>query len=479
MFLQHTSFDTHSSVDMLAHAIDNPAPSTIVLISGDRDFAYPLSILRLRRYHIVLITLSNAHPSLKAQASLCFNWFSDVSGTVQPTSPRRGKTSIPPTNDRYHSDIKSYNLSRFTFQEPYDEKSANSVEFINHVQDNPKEGDICLTPRKCDFRPDFSPPELEPSKRQPATSMSSTNSRNEIESPARVIYSPVASSSHALPNYKIETPLIIRTETSHDSNSSQTLPSSDGNTPKRAPHGDVVASGFHTLRGSTSLPNLVLGHEVASATTQPVSSQQTQILPPEPDLRGFSTSPSPQQQQQQNKYSIKSDRQLAVNQTYDPDGNPNSSPAHLNISPTNVATSLPTPSFTPPSSINHTTTTTTAMPTVAAQSPKKVKTTNPTPQPSPLPPPPPPPSPPPPPPPAAVPDKFKTLVEYLKTYRSKGNVRPLRTQIAVELSRDSTTYRQAGVTKFRDYAAMAEKEGIIELGGWQGTAWIALLEQWV
>ena len=62
---------------MLAHAIDNPAPSTIVLISGDRDFAYALSTLRLRRYHIVLITLSNAHQSLTARASLCFNWISD------------------------------------------------------------------------------------------------------------------------------------------------------------------------------------------------------------------------------------------------------------------------------------------------------------------------------------------------------------------------------------------------------------------
>ena len=44
-----------------------------------------------------------------------------------------------------------------------------------------------------------------------------------------------------------------------------------------------------------------------------------------------------------------------------------------------------------------------------------------------------------------------------------------------ELSHD----RQAGVMEFHDYAAMAEKEGIIALGGWQGMAWIALLEQWV
>ena len=112
------------------------------------------------------------------------------------------------------------------------------------------------------------------------------------------------------------------------------------------------------------------------------------------------------------------------------------------------------------------------MPTAAAQ--RSVKTTNPA-QPPPTPPPPPPPTPPPPPPPA-VPDKFRILVQCLKSHRSKGILRPLRSQIAVEIARNGTTYRRAGVTKFRDYAAIVEKEGIISLGGWQGTAWMALLE---
>ena len=66
------------TVDMLAYAIDNPAPSTIVLISGDRDFAYALSILRLRRYQVVLVTLPTAHPSLTSQASICFDWLNDI-----------------------------------------------------------------------------------------------------------------------------------------------------------------------------------------------------------------------------------------------------------------------------------------------------------------------------------------------------------------------------------------------------------------
>ncbi|KAF9533387.1 hypothetical protein CPB83DRAFT_471557 [Crepidotus variabilis] len=32
-------------VDMLAYAIDTPSPATVVIITGDRDFAYALSIL--------------------------------------------------------------------------------------------------------------------------------------------------------------------------------------------------------------------------------------------------------------------------------------------------------------------------------------------------------------------------------------------------------------------------------------------------
>ena len=63
---------------MLAYAIDNPAPSTIILITGDRDFAYALSILKHRRYQVVLVTLSNAHTSLVHQASIRFDWYNDV-----------------------------------------------------------------------------------------------------------------------------------------------------------------------------------------------------------------------------------------------------------------------------------------------------------------------------------------------------------------------------------------------------------------
>ncbi|KAJ6486081.1 hypothetical protein C8R47DRAFT_1128944 [Mycena vitilis] len=70
---------TPNAVDMLAYAMDHPAPATLILISGDRDFAYAVSILRLRRYEVVIISLM-AHVSLKSQASACLDWNIDVMG---------------------------------------------------------------------------------------------------------------------------------------------------------------------------------------------------------------------------------------------------------------------------------------------------------------------------------------------------------------------------------------------------------------
>ena len=59
---------------MLTYAMDNCSTSTIILISGDRDFLYAVSILRLRRFRVVLMTPSNVHSGLKAQASLTYEW---------------------------------------------------------------------------------------------------------------------------------------------------------------------------------------------------------------------------------------------------------------------------------------------------------------------------------------------------------------------------------------------------------------------
>src|ERR1700722_3909313 len=65
---------------MLAFAIDNPSPATIILISGDRGFVYAMSVLRLRRYYVIVMAPNSAHSSLLSQASAIVDWQVDILG---------------------------------------------------------------------------------------------------------------------------------------------------------------------------------------------------------------------------------------------------------------------------------------------------------------------------------------------------------------------------------------------------------------
>ena len=203
---------------MLAHAIDNAAPSTIVLISGDRDFAYALSILRFRHYRIVLITHPDAHQSLRAQASISFDWVSEVLEPVDPTlsnqpSPqaRRGKISSPPAHDKFFSGSTGHNPPSSLFQESYDEKSANNA---NDLQDETRCSEIprTLSKRKHDSLPPCS-------KRLLAASSMDLN--NGPETPARVVHSSVAS-CYTYPNESLKTPFATTPCSSESKFSSKT-----------------------------------------------------------------------------------------------------------------------------------------------------------------------------------------------------------------------------------------------------------------
>ncbi|TFK53043.1 hypothetical protein OE88DRAFT_1627373 [Heliocybe sulcata] len=85
-------------VDMLAFALDHPVPATVILISGDCDFAYAVSTLRLRGYEVVIIAPKPASTTIKSVASLVLDWDSDVLGraTNVPSllSGRRSRNSF-------------------------------------------------------------------------------------------------------------------------------------------------------------------------------------------------------------------------------------------------------------------------------------------------------------------------------------------------------------------------------------------------
>ena len=77
--------------------MDTPAPTTIFLISGDRDFVYTISVLALRQYRVVLLAPKSAHSSLKEQADAHYLW-PDHFMTNTPRPTELPSTSISGTN---------------------------------------------------------------------------------------------------------------------------------------------------------------------------------------------------------------------------------------------------------------------------------------------------------------------------------------------------------------------------------------------
>ncbi|KAI0683640.1 limkain-b1-type NYN domain-containing protein, partial [Cytidiella melzeri] len=61
-------------VDMMTFAMDTEAPATVVILSGDRDFVYAISILRLRGYRTVVIAPKQTHINFKYRASEVLDW---------------------------------------------------------------------------------------------------------------------------------------------------------------------------------------------------------------------------------------------------------------------------------------------------------------------------------------------------------------------------------------------------------------------
>ncbi|KAF8201502.1 hypothetical protein BJ912DRAFT_945543 [Pholiota molesta] len=77
-----------------------------------------------------------------------------------------------------------------------------------------------------------------------------------------------------------------------------------------------------------------------------------------------------------------------------------------------------------------------------------------------------------------VPLVFKSLVQTLKLQQSKGFPRPSRAVIAYMMYKSGFVYKDAGVNNFSQYAALAEKQGIVELGGNEGDGSISLTPEY-
>ncbi|KAF8969793.1 hypothetical protein BDZ97DRAFT_160431 [Flammula alnicola] len=65
---------------MIAYAWDHGVPRTFVVITGDRDLAYAVSVLRMRNFRVVVMSPAGTHSDLGAQASAQLDWSKLVLG---------------------------------------------------------------------------------------------------------------------------------------------------------------------------------------------------------------------------------------------------------------------------------------------------------------------------------------------------------------------------------------------------------------
>ncbi|CED84070.1 NYN domain, limkain-b1-type [Phaffia rhodozyma] len=85
--------DHHIMTDIFMYALDNPAPATIVLISGDKDFSYILANLCNRQYNVILVENQiGAAEELKSSASQVYKWRE----LLRDAGASKG-ASLPPT----------------------------------------------------------------------------------------------------------------------------------------------------------------------------------------------------------------------------------------------------------------------------------------------------------------------------------------------------------------------------------------------
>ncbi|KAH6918936.1 NYN domain-containing protein [Coprinopsis sp. MPI-PUGE-AT-0042] len=396
-------------VDMLAHAIDHPAPRTFILISGDRDFSYCLATLRLRRYKVVLVTLPNAHASLRAQASVCLDWFADVVNLVlppppSPTKPRRMQSISSDSSNGRYEDISANtqsNASRYYVSKVDDERVAYSGVKPTQVVDG---------------RPSS----------QPQIGISATNALQGQPGAFPLPTSPIQSLKK--PNRQ-EEPL-TQTATKFF-----TLPERQLFQPPPRPPLRENASSFIDHRPSSA--SAIIGSEGLRARAS-----EWQPRPDHPRI------PS----------TTRSDGQYQT----PAEVNPNDVFGPVVEDAAGDMASLPADDFgRKPQHITS--------PTLKPQKVFVKKASSPSVIPMPGPPKEQ----------ALTPDPFKPLVRQMQWYHSHGNYIVLRSTLGYDLvSRYNGVYKKAGVKKFMEYASMAEKAGIVELGGTGAESWIRLLPGW-
>lgn len=433
---------------MFLHAADNPPPVTFLVITGDDDFAYATSMLRLRRYEVVLVcpkSLGGQH----TLASTYVNW-QDVFGTDLAVVH----------NLEAQSGVRDA-LSSGTDDA---EAPANATEQGN--------GSLVIEQlRDCDsaFRNDAPGSSVERDLGESLSSQVETVSNCRTETlgaafiglaPTQILPQPQHKEEpercllHIASNDPSLAPL------SHSSLSPAPTPSSpEGlHPPLNCRPSDLAwHAGRQFIDKRTSDETSKLYHlpSEPSSSISPSALTITQRLPtgmkaplsPELDMKpSFSSSAYANPEWTSNKF-LQTNLGHALS-TFQ------MSPPLSETSLDTVVPISPGPS-TPRLSVPLSSPSLASVPTATARCPLPLKA-------RPLEP-------------VVVPTHFALLVAKLQAYRAQGNLKPFRPGLAAEIvSLHNDDMRKAGTSTFTQYAQAAERAGIVELSRPDEGCWIAL-----
>jgi len=389
---------------MLAHAIDNPAPSTIILLSGDHDFAYAVSILRLRRYRVVIASLRGVHTSLTSQASTYLDWTTDVVGAEPldscPSSTRHSTKEIfCQLNTRWLYPEKTKLRAKLSTDGL--DSEVTEIDIMDYFPDNKAD----QFRRMCDSRTsrDGSSEGSHFGGNDPP-SVEDEHSVGTLRPPSRTESAPPSC-------YSGEVASTLRAV------------AQDKTTPD-------ITSTMHVKQGlmPKATESLILAAEPREPE-QELSARSS----PSPTVSRFG-SISIRSQVNERPSECQGQRDPVTPRVFVPqEGSllPNETEKIRD-----VVSMFPTVSILSEGTGS----------SMVGQ---------------------------------LVPPLFVPLVERLEHHRLKGFLRPLRSSVGFELATQyQNVYRRAGVERFGAYVALAEKAGIVELGGTDGGAWIGLRPEW-
>ncbi|KAF9072450.1 NYN domain-containing protein [Rhodocollybia butyracea] len=490
-------------VDMLTFAMDNLANSsstTILIISGDKDFAYALSVLRLRMYNVVVVAPSTSHQSLRAQVSKFLDWSASILNGVS------SREDLSPSNDNSTPATRT-RCRPTTTSETANPSPGPAAPPINPIaNDTPIPVIAPCPPHSCSHASSIpkgttlpSPPPPPPSHSSLLPSHNSaplpdaqslqdiqsghSNDRNMDTSPPgysteRAEALPVLNPS---PSYRVgvgmRDPSAIAT-TSLNRGTSDDVPSSATVGPVVNPQPALVQPGSVALPSRAPLPpfprprsaepsfGAILPHTVLAAALLRQSGNAGTLGVSRQSSTSF-TSDNPAEAINGSAIG-EPDRWVFGDTTNGLSGGvrvsttpaiPSRGLSQVPISISGTAP-LPNPASAPPakapaaqSPASSTSTTS------AAKSTSTPKASSVAPLTPPL---------------KVVPHTFLPLVQYLEKSRLEGTSKPTRRAVARFFGADTDLYTRAGCLKFKDYISLALKLGFIQVGGKEESAWITL-----